>query len=108
MMTCPRSVAAVIRLDSLHGYPRADSPTTPNNVRRPYVNKYIDYIPYFRDNIPLAVSTLNGFLDFGACTCFKVRDLLDDWMAAFWHAAFRAFPPIKHQKREKQSAVFLM
>ena len=42
------------------------------------------------------------------CVCFIIRNLLDGLVAAFWHVAFHAFSPIKHEKREKQSAVFLM
>jgi len=29
-------------------------------------------------------------------------------ITAFRHGAFPAFPPIKHEKREKQHAIFLM
>ena len=78
-----------------------------NNFRKSHVTKYVEYRTSGLHTGSQTLRIFDDFLNF-CFSCFLVDNLLSIVMAAFWCDAFPAFPPIKHEKRAKQSAVFLM
>jgi len=56
----------------------------------------------FRNTLFSTIFYTFAFCAFQFATCLVIV------MAAFWCHAFLAFPSIKHEKQQKQHAVFLM
>jgi len=73
------------------------------------VNGYIDYYtPKKIHSIVVRYSLFSMLFYASAFRAFRLVICLIISMAAFWHGAFSAFPPIKREKHGKQRAVFLM
>ena len=70
---------------------------------RKKANEYIEYIDRRAFGRVLAIRHSNS-----AFRAFQFVICLLNTTAAFWRAAYPAFPSIKHEKRQKQHAVFLM